>query len=152
MHLFPPCFAFSFHRCFTGSPRPHVYGNTLPAASSLTVILQIFGWLHFAFVSLFLLVLGANGRTGLEVVRQALERNYRVTAFVRDDRALVEDALLRKHQNLLIVRGSPTCQNDIDRCVDGQDVIINVIGVSGCYAITNKTKQTNVNTCSFCVY
>ncbi|KAG0296760.1 hypothetical protein BGZ96_008620 [Linnemannia gamsii] len=76
----------------------------------------------------YLLVLGANGRTGLEVVRQALERNYRVTAFVRDDRALVEDASLRKHQNLLIVRGSPTCQNDIDRCVDGQDVIINVIG------------------------
>ncbi|KAG0276478.1 hypothetical protein BGZ95_007480 [Linnemannia exigua] len=76
----------------------------------------------------YLLVLGANGRTGLEVVRQALERNYRVTAFVRDDRTLVEDASLRKHQNLLIVRGSPTCQNDIDRCVDGQDVIINVIG------------------------
>ncbi|KAF9106563.1 hypothetical protein BGX29_009090 [Mortierella sp. GBA35] len=76
----------------------------------------------------YLLVLGANGRTGLEVVRQALERNYRVTAFVRDDRALIEDASLRKHQNLLIVRGSPTCQTDIDRCVDGQDVIINVIG------------------------
>ncbi|KAF9152832.1 hypothetical protein BG015_004613 [Linnemannia schmuckeri] len=76
----------------------------------------------------YMLVLGANGRTGLEVVRQALGRNYRVTAFVRDDRALVEDASLRKHQNLLIVRGSPTCQNDIDRCVDGQDVIINVIG------------------------
>ncbi|KAF9545429.1 hypothetical protein EC957_010959 [Mortierella hygrophila] len=76
----------------------------------------------------YLLVLGANGRTGLEVVRQALERNYRVTAFVRDDRALVGDASLRKHQNLLIVRGSPTCQSDIDRCVDGQDVIINVIG------------------------
>ncbi|KAF9913105.1 hypothetical protein EC991_003564 [Linnemannia zychae] len=76
----------------------------------------------------YLLVLGANGRTGLEVVRQALERNYRVTAFVRDDRALVEDASLRKHQNLLIVRGSPTSQKDIDRCVDGQDVIINVIG------------------------
>ncbi|KAF8944937.1 hypothetical protein BGZ47_003485 [Haplosporangium gracile] len=76
----------------------------------------------------YMLVLGANGRTGLEVVRQALGRNYRVTAFVRDDRTLVEDASLRKHQNLLIVRGSPTCQNDIDRCVDGQDVIINVIG------------------------
>ncbi|KAF9922828.1 hypothetical protein FBU30_007036 [Linnemannia zychae] len=76
----------------------------------------------------YLLVMGANGRTGLEVVRQALERNYRVTAFVRDDRSLLEDASLRKHQNLLIVRGSPTCQADVDRCVDGQDVVINVIG------------------------
>ena len=74
--------------------------------------------------------MGANGRTGLEVVRQALERNYRVTAFVRDDKTLIEDASLRKHQNLLIVRGSPTCPADVDRCVDGQDVIINVIGVS----------------------
>ncbi|KAF8943083.1 hypothetical protein BGZ47_005817 [Haplosporangium gracile] len=76
----------------------------------------------------YLLVLGANGRTGLEVVRQGLERNYRVTAFVRDDKLLLEDITLRKNQNLLIVRGSPTSQTDLDRCVEGQDVIVNVIG------------------------
>ena len=76
----------------------------------------------------YLLVLGANGRTGLELVRQGLERNYRVTAFVRDDRVLLDDSTLRKNQNLLIVRGSPTCQMDLDRCVEGQDVVVNVIG------------------------
>ncbi|KAF9901998.1 hypothetical protein EC991_005435 [Linnemannia zychae] len=76
----------------------------------------------------YLLVLGANGRTGLEVVRQGLERNYRVTAFVRDDKLLLEDSALRKNQNLLIVRGSPTSQADLDRCVEGQDVVVNVIG------------------------
>ncbi|KAG0218076.1 hypothetical protein BGX33_008610 [Mortierella sp. NVP41] len=76
----------------------------------------------------YLLVLGANGRTGMEVVRQGLERNYRVTAFVRDDRLLLEDSSLRKNQNLLIVRGSPTSQADLDRCVEGQDVVVNVIG------------------------
>ncbi|KAH7059469.1 hypothetical protein BKA57DRAFT_444929 [Linnemannia elongata] len=76
----------------------------------------------------YLLVLGANGRTGLEVVRQGLERNYRVTAFVRDDKLLLEDTTLRKNQNLLIVRGSPTSQADLDRCVEGQDVVVNVIG------------------------
>ncbi|KAF9954123.1 hypothetical protein BGZ72_004886 [Mortierella alpina] len=76
----------------------------------------------------YLLVLGANGRTGLELVRQGLERNYRVTAFVRDDKALLDDSTLRKNQNLLIVRGSPTCQMDLDRCVEGQDVVVNVIG------------------------
>ncbi|KAF9194870.1 hypothetical protein BGZ51_007090 [Haplosporangium sp. Z 767] len=76
----------------------------------------------------YLLVLGANGRTGMELVRQGLERNYRVTAFVRDDKALLEDSILRKNQNLLIVRGSPTCQADLDRCVESQDVVINVIG------------------------
>lgn len=76
-----------------------------------------------------LTVLGANGRTGLELVRQGLERNYRVTAFVRDDRVLLDDSTLRKNQNLLIVRGSPTCQMDLDRCVEGQDVVVNVIGV-----------------------
>ncbi|KAF9331248.1 hypothetical protein BG006_005889, partial [Podila minutissima] len=72
--------------------------------------------------------LGANGRTGLELVKQGLERNYRVTAFVRDDKLLLEDSALRKNQNLLIVRGSPTSQSDLDRCVENQDVIINVIG------------------------
>ncbi|KAF9544858.1 hypothetical protein EC957_011588 [Mortierella hygrophila] len=76
----------------------------------------------------YLLILGANGRTGLEVVRQGLERNYRVTAFVRDDKLLLEDSTLRKNQNLLIVRGSPTSQADLDRCVEGQDVVVNVIG------------------------
>ncbi|KAF9419748.1 hypothetical protein BGZ94_009319 [Podila epigama] len=76
----------------------------------------------------YLLVLGANGRTGLELVRQGLERNYRVTAFVRDDKLLLEDSSLRKNQNLLIVRGSPTSQKDLDSCVEGQDVVVNVIG------------------------
>ncbi|KAF9321057.1 hypothetical protein BG003_003820 [Podila horticola] len=76
----------------------------------------------------YLLILGANGRTGLELVKQGLERNYRVTAFVRDDKLLLEDSALRKNQNLLIVRGSPTSQSDLDRCVEGQDVVINVIG------------------------
>ncbi|KAI1317940.1 hypothetical protein EDD11_007462 [Mortierella claussenii] len=76
----------------------------------------------------YLLVLGANGRTGIELVKQGLDRNYRVTAFVRDDKALLEDSLLRKNQNLIIVRGSPTSQADMDRCVEGQDVVVNVIG------------------------
>ncbi|KAF9333912.1 hypothetical protein BG006_002980 [Podila minutissima] len=76
----------------------------------------------------YLLVLGANGRTGIELVKQGLERNYRVTAFVRDDKLLIEDPALRKNHNLLIVRGSPTSQADLDRCVEGQDVVVNVIG------------------------
>ncbi|KAF9997164.1 hypothetical protein BGZ65_007250, partial [Modicella reniformis] len=76
----------------------------------------------------YLLILGANGRTGIELVKQGLERNYRVTAFVRDDKLLLEDSSLRKNQNLLIVRGSPTSQVDVDGCVEGQDVVVNVIG------------------------
>ncbi|KAF9345356.1 hypothetical protein BGX26_003246 [Mortierella sp. AD094] len=76
----------------------------------------------------YLLILGANGRTGIELVKQGLERNYRVTAFVRDDKALLEDSALRKNQSLVIVHGSPTCQADIDSCVEGQDVVVNVIG------------------------
>ncbi|KAF9366238.1 hypothetical protein BGX34_004927 [Mortierella sp. NVP85] len=76
----------------------------------------------------YLLVLGANGRTGIELVKQGLERNYRVTAFVRDDKSFLEDSSLRKNQNLLIVRGSPTSQIDVDRVVEGQDVVVNVIG------------------------
>ncbi|KAI8361247.1 hypothetical protein B0O80DRAFT_437108 [Mortierella sp. GBAus27b] len=83
---------------------------------------------HPPSLSCKLLVMGANGRTGVELVKQGLERNYRVTAFVRDDKVLLEDSSLRKNQNLLIVRGSPTCQADVDGCVEGQDVVVNVIG------------------------
>ena len=63
-------------------------------------------------------------------MKQGLERNYRVTAFVRDDKLLLEESSLRKNHNLLIVKGSPTSQADLDRCVEGQDVVVNVIGVS----------------------
>ncbi|KAG0300048.1 hypothetical protein BGZ98_009543 [Dissophora globulifera] len=76
----------------------------------------------------YLLVLGANGRTGVELVKQGLERNYRVTAFVRDDKLFLQDSSLRKKYNLLIVRGSPTSQADVDSCVEGQDVVVNLIG------------------------
>ncbi|KAG0209819.1 hypothetical protein BGX28_009925 [Mortierella sp. GBA30] len=76
----------------------------------------------------YLLVLGANGRTGIELIKQGLERNYRVTAFVRDDKLLLEDSSLRKNHNLLIVKGCPTSQTDLDSCVEGQDVVVNVIG------------------------
>lgn len=112
--------SFSTHFCHTRLP-PKIYQRRC------TDHLCIF-WRHF-FYLLSLLVLGANGRTGLEIVRQGLERNYRVTAFVRDDKLLLEDTTLRKNQNLLIVRGSPTSQADLDRCVEGQDVVVNVIGV-----------------------
>jgi hypothetical protein len=88
--------------------------------------------LHFLTTS----VLGANGRTGIELVKQGLERNYRVTAFVRDDKSFLEDSSLRKNQNLLIVRGSPTSQNDVDRVVEGQDVVVNVIGVGEQHSIS----------------
>lgn len=96
------------------------------------VVLITFAYSGAIFIYFSHLVLGANGRTGLEVVRQGLERNYRVTAFVRDDKLLLEDTTLRKNQNLLIVRGSPTSQADLDRCVEGQDVVVNVIGVCLC--------------------
>lgn len=110
----------------------HVVGCHLAPDSKLAILASLTKMGFFFCIQSILcsLVLGANGRTGLELVKQGLERNYRVTAFVRDDKVFLEDSTLRKNHNLIIVRGSPTCQADLDGCVEGQDVVVNVIGVS----------------------
>jgi len=70
-----------------------------------------------------LLVLGAAGRTGHEVVVQALAAGHRVTAFVRDGSALADGRL-----DLSIVAGDALVPADLRAAVAGQDAVIDTIG------------------------
>lgn len=72
-----------------------------------------------------LLVVGATGGTGRELVKQALAQGHTVTAFVRDSSKL--DV---QHPNLKIVEGEVTDNTAVERAVQGQDAAFSTLGSS----------------------
>ena len=70
------------------------------------------------------LVFGASGKTGREVVRQALARGFQVTAFVRDSARLP-----LAHANLRLVKGEITDATGVARAVEGHTGVISTLGV-----------------------
>jgi putative NADH-flavin reductase len=72
-----------------------------------------------------LLVLGASGGTGRELVRQALELGHEVTAFVRNPQKLpITHARLR-----LAIGDVLTHPTAVDEAVRGQEVVVSSLGV-----------------------
>ena len=71
-----------------------------------------------------LLVFGASGKTGREVVRQALARGYAVTAFVRETARLPI-----AHGNLQLIAGEITNTAAVANVIGGQTAIISTLGV-----------------------
>lgn len=67
-------------------------------------------------------VFGATGMTGLEVLPQAVKAGYTVTAFVRNA------ALLPAGLALEVVTGDVLNPEDVSRAVAGQDAVIIVLG------------------------
>ena len=70
-----------------------------------------------------LLVLGATGGTGLEIVRQAIERGHSVTAFVRSPARLKPfwDRITVKQGNLLD-------STELGPVIEGHDVVVSGFG------------------------
>jgi len=75
-----------------------------------------------------ILVLGATGRLGTQVVNQALDASYHVTALVRSDSKLPFSRYQLRNPNLVIRKGSVLSRSDLDQVVEGQDAVINCIG------------------------
>jgi uncharacterized protein YbjT (DUF2867 family) len=71
-----------------------------------------------------LLVFGATGRTGREIVGQALEQGHRVTAFVRPAAAPV----LPPHSALAVFAGDVLDPESVSAAVAGHDVVISALG------------------------
>ena len=71
-----------------------------------------------------ILVFGASGGTGRELLKQALDKGIEVTAFVRDA-TKVQDFL---HPNLAVVSGNVLNVEDVDRTVAGHDAVLYAIG------------------------
>lgn len=70
-----------------------------------------------------LLVLGATGGIGIEIVEQALERGHSVTAFVRASQRL--KALADK---IKVVEGNLLAGRELSRVLEGHDAVISGFG------------------------
>ncbi len=68
-------------------------------------------------------VLGATGGTGLEIVRQAIERGHTVTALVRSP-----DRLKPFRDRITIKQGDLLNSADLERAIQGQDAVVSAFG------------------------
>jgi len=82
-----------------------------------------------------LAVFGASGKTGIEIVKQALEQGHAVTAFVRDPfRLSIED------ESLTVIVGDAFDPTSVAQAVQGQDAVICALGAG------SELKKTTVRT------
>jgi putative NADH-flavin reductase len=82
-----------------------------------------------------LAIFGATGKTGVEVVKQALEKSHILTAYVRNpDRMTVKD------ERIILKSGDVFDPTSVAQAVKGQDAVICVLG-SG-----SDLKKTTVRT------
>lgn len=70
-----------------------------------------------------LLVLGAGGGVGAQVVKQALERGYRLTVLVRPTR------LFELPSSVRMVRGALEDSAALDDALDGVEAVLSSIGM-----------------------
>ncbi len=70
-----------------------------------------------------LLIVGATGGTGRQLVAQALERGHQVTALARNP-ARVK----LQHERLRVVRGDVLDDASVERAVRGQDAVLSALG------------------------
>jgi putative NADH-flavin reductase len=82
-----------------------------------------------------LAIFGATGKTGIELVKQALDQGHAVTAFVRDSaRLTIED------ENLTFVTGDVFDPASVTQAVQGQDAVICALGAG------SDLKKTTIRT------
>lgn len=73
-----------------------------------------------------IIVFGASGGVGREVVKQALDKGYRVTAYVRD-----RSRLPIQHANLTMAVGDGMDEAAVVRVIQGQDAVLCCAGGRG---------------------
>lgn len=71
-----------------------------------------------------LLILGASGGCGIEVVYQAVARGYQVTAVVR------EETSFKAPDDVEVVRGSVLNRELLESAVKGKDAVISCLGLN----------------------
>lgn len=70
-----------------------------------------------------IVIFGASGRTGIHLVRKALEKNYLVKAFVRKS-----SRLLMRDPKLTLIEGDISDAAAVERAVAGSDAVLSALG------------------------
>jgi putative NADH-flavin reductase len=78
---------------------------------------------HSAKLSLKLVVLGATGGTGLELIRQAIEHGHSVTAFVRSP-----DRLGAFRDRIIVKQGDLLNASELEQVLKGHDAVLSGFG------------------------
>lgn len=73
-----------------------------------------------------ILVLGATGRVGSEIVKLAVNDGHHVSAIVR-----TPEKIQLNNENLKIIQGDVLNKEDIDRAMHGIDVVISALNTDG---------------------
>lgn len=71
-----------------------------------------------------LIVFGSTGGTGLELIKQALDKGNEVTAFLRNT-----DKMKQNHQNLRILSGDVLDSKAVNSVVQGHDAVLCSLGM-----------------------
>lgn len=69
-------------------------------------------------------VIGANGRTGIELVKQAIEKGWIVKALVRE-----KQKINLSNPNLQIIEGNPMSYNDVTKAVKETDAVFVALNI-----------------------
>lgn len=70
-----------------------------------------------------LLIIGGTGGTGKELIKQALEQGYNLTALVRNpEKVEITDP------NLTVIKGNILDFDKVQEVVAGQDVVLSALG------------------------
>jgi putative NADH-flavin reductase len=72
-----------------------------------------------------LLIFGASGKTGRQLVEQALAQGHAVTAFVRNPAKLK-----LTHPNLQLAQGDMLNHDSVERAVHGQEAVLSALGIT----------------------
>ncbi len=70
-----------------------------------------------------LFVIGATGRTGREIVQQALARDHHVTAFVRSP-----ESVTFGNERLTVIQGSAMDENQLSDAMQDHDAVLSALG------------------------
>jgi putative NADH-flavin reductase len=87
-----------------------------------------------------ILIVGATGGTGRELVAQALERGYQVTALVRDPAKLAVD-----HPRLTVTRGDVLDPESVGTAMRAQEAVLSALGHKRFFVPTRILSQGTAN-------
>ena len=88
-----------------------------------------------------LFVIGATGRTGREIVQQALARGHHVTGFVRSP-----ESISVKNERLSVLKGNVMDENQLFQAMQNQDAVISTLGPREVFKPTSMLHDSAVAT------